>query len=261
MDKLSLKAQERIILGKQVKKLRRDGIIPAHVFGNKVDTEHISVNETEFKKVYDQAGETGLVDLKIGSEKVRPVMVRAIQLDPVSSRLLHIDFYQVNLSEKVKVYVPIELVGEEPESVHLGEAVVLQILNEVEVEALPADLIDKIDVDTSSLKSIDDAITVNDLSYDRSKLTILADPEEVVVKLAPAITEEMQRLLDEQEAEAQAAKEAVTKEEVVAEVSEGEVVVGAEETAVEAERGEVVGQTETTDKVKLEGGEELNDRQ
>lgn len=258
MDKLSLKAQERTILGKQVKKLRRDGIIPAHVFGNKVDTEHISVNETEFKEVYDQAGETGLVDLKIGSEKVRPVMVRAIQLDPVSSRLLHIDFYQVNLSQKVKVYVPIELVGEEPESVHLGEAVVLQTLNEVEVEALPTDLIDKIDVDTSSLKAIDDAITVNALSYDRSKLTILADPEEVVVKLAPAVTEEMQRLLDEQEAEAQAAKEAVIKEgeEVVA---EGEVTVG-EATTEGEQKVEIAEQTETDKAVKIESTEESNDR-
>lgn len=263
MDRLSLKAQERIILGKQVKKLRRDGIIPAHVFGNKIATSHISVKEAEFSKIYSTAGETGLIDLKVGQGGVKPVMVRDAQYDPVTEKLLHIDFYQVNLSEKVKVYVPIELVGEEVESVHLGEAVVLQILNEIEMEALPADLIDKIEVDITPLKNINDAITAHDLNYDRSKLTILADPEEVVVKLAPAITEEMQRLLDEQEAEAQAAKEAaaVVGEEVVAEVSEGEVVVGVEEAALEVEQGEVVGQSETTDSAKPEGGEELNDRQ
>lgn len=243
MDKLSLRAEERIILGKQVKKLRLDGLIPAHVFGNKIATSHISVKEAEFSKIYSTAGETGLIDLKVGEGSVRPVMVRDAQYDPISEKLLHIDFYQVNLTKKVKVYIPIELVGEEAESVHLGEAVVLQILNEIEMEALPADLLDKIEVDITPLKNIDDAITVNDLNYDRSKLTLLADPEEMVVKLAPAVTEEMQRLLDEQEAEAQAAKEATAVEgEGVA--VEGEVTMG-EVTTEGEQKAEISEQTET----------------
>lgn len=224
MDRLSLKAQERVILGKKVKKLRRDGIIPGHVYGNKLPSEHVAVSLKDFLPIFHQAGETGLIDLKIG-ENVRPVLVRGVQYDPVTGSLLHIDFYQVNLKEKVRVPVPIELIGQEPEGVHLGEVVVLQNLHEVEVEALPTDLIEKIEVDISSLKNIDDAILVDQLQFDRGKLEVLASPEEVVVKLAPAITEEMRKLMEEQEAEAAAAAAAEAE-------AAGEVVV---EAAVEDE--------------------------
>lgn len=213
MDRLSLKAEERVVLGKKVKNLRRDGKLPGHVYGKGIETEHVSVDGKTFLKIFKEAGETGLIDLKINklaagaveTEKVRPVMVRGVQYDPVSGQPLHIDFYQVNLTEKVKVPVPLVLIGEEPESVHLGETIVLQTLNEIEVEALPADLIEKIEVDIASLKNIDDAITVGQLNFDRSKLTIETSEEEIVVKLAPAVTAEMQKMLEEQAAEAAAA--------------------------------------------------------
>lgn len=201
------------MLGKKVKQLRLDGIIPGHVFGNKIETEHVAVKLKDFLPIMREAGETGLIDLKIGAEKVRPVMIRGTQYDPRSDNLLHIDFYQVDLKEKVTVPVPLVLEGEEPESVHMGEAVVLQTMGEVEVEALPTDLVDKIAINISVLKKIDDAVTVGQLNYDRSKLTVLADPDEVVVKLAPAVTEEMKQLLEEQAAEAQAAAEEQAAEE------------------------------------------------
>ena len=140
--------------------------------------------------------------------------MRGVQYDPVSDLPIHIDFYQVNLAEKVKVPVPLILIGEEPEKVHLGEAIVLQTLNEVEVEALPADLIEKIEVDQGLLKEIDDAIIVGQLNYDKEKLTISADPEEIVVKLAPAVTAEMEKLLEEEATEqAEAQAEATPAEE------------------------------------------------
>ncbi|OGE27958.1 hypothetical protein A2867_02695 [Candidatus Daviesbacteria bacterium RIFCSPHIGHO2_01_FULL_40_11] len=204
MDRLSLQAEERKILGKKVKNLRKDGKLPGHVFGKGLETEHVSVDGKTFLKTFKEAGETGLIDLKIGAEKVRPVMVREVQYDPVSGEPIHIDFYQVNLAQKVKVPVPLVLVGEQPESVHLGETIVLQTLNELEVEALPTDLIEKIEVDITSLKNIDDAIIVGQLSYDRSKLAIHTPAEEIVVKLAPAVTAEMEKLLEEQAAEAAA---------------------------------------------------------
>ncbi len=226
MDRISLQAEERIILGKKVKNLRKDGKLPGHVFGKGLETEHVSVDGKTFLKTFKEAGETGLIDLKIGAEKVRPVLVRGVQHDPVSGLPIHIDFYQVNLSEKVKVPVPIELIGEEPEKVHLGEAIVLQTLNEVEVEALPADLIEKIEVDQSLLKEIDDAITVGQLSYDREKLTIEVDPEEIVVKLAPAVTAEMEKLLEEEAAE-QAEAQAEAAVPASAEATAGEPAEGA----------------------------------
>lgn len=237
MDRLSLKATERDIIGKKVKRLRADGLLPAHVYGKGLETEHVSVDTKVFLQTFKQAGETTLIDLKIGDETVKPVLVRGVQHNAVTGHPIHVDFYQVNLNVAVKVPVPLELVGDEPEKVKLGEAIVLQTLNELEVEALPTDLIEKIEVNISSLVEIDDAITVGQLTFDREKLTISADPEEVVVKLAPAVSAEMEALLEEQAAEtAEAAEEAAAEEgaenaEVEGETPEGEVVEEGTETA------------------------------
>lgn len=246
MDRIPLKAQDRTILGKKVKNLRKEGKLPAHVFGNIKEVEHVSVELADFRKVFHHAGETGLVDLKIGEDRVRPVLIKEVDIDPVTDGILHVGFYQVNLKEKVTVPVPIVLTGEGPESVKMGESVILQTLSEVNVEALPTDLIENIEVNIESLKEIGDSITISDLSFDRSKLTVHADPEEVVVKLDNAVTDEMKKLLEEQEAEAAAAAE-------VAEGAEGEekpAVEGAEGEKVE---GEGAGSGEEK---KTEGGQE-----
>lgn len=248
MNRLSLQAQERKILGKKVKKLRRDGKLPGHVFGKGLDTESVSVDGKTFLKTFKEAGETGLIDLKIGSEKVRPVLIRGVQYDPISGELIHIDFYQVNLTEKVKVPVPLVLIGEQPESVKLGETIVLQTLNEVEVEALPADLVEKIEVDITPLKNIDDAITVGKLQFDRSKLTVSAADEEIVVKLAPAVTEEMKKQMAEEAAQAAAAAAEATPV-----PAEGEVPAeGAVSTSVEATADKPAEGTTTADEPKTE---------
>ncbi len=237
MDRLSLHATERTLLGKKVKNLRKDGRLPGHVFGKGVEGENVLVTKADFLKTFHLAGETGLIDLKIGSEKVRPVLVREVQYDPVKDEPIHVDFYQVNLSEKVKVPIPIELIGEQPEKVHLGEAIVLQTLNEVEVEALPTDLIEKLEVDITSLKEIDDAITIGQLNYDREKLTIHAASEEIVVKLAPAVSAETEKLLEEQAAEQAAQAAEVATGEGVESPAEGEAAEG--EALVEGEPAKV----------------------
>lgn len=235
MDRLALQTQEREVLGKKVKKLRRAGQLPAHVYGKGVEGENVLVDLKDFLKIFSEAGETGLIDLKIGSEKVRPVLIRAVQHNAVSGQIIHVDFYQVNLSEKVKVPVPLVLIGEEAETVKLGEAIVLQTLGEVEVEALPTDLVEKIEVDITPLKAIDDAITVAQLNFDRNKLTLSASEEEIVVKLAPAVTAEMEKLMEEAAAEtaeaaAEQAAEAGTEGAAPAEgeVAEGEAGAPAE---------------------------------
>lgn len=190
-NRLSLKAEERTIVGKKVKKLREQGITPAHVFGKGHESESVSIASKDLLPVLHQAGETGLIDLKIGEEKVRPVMVRGVSYDPVKGSIQNVDFYQVNLKEKVSVPVPLVLIEpEEPaEVVKLGEAMVLQTMSDVYVEALPTDLVDQIEVDIRSLKNIDDAITIGDLSYNHDLLTIQAEPEDVVVKIAPVVIE------------------------------------------------------------------------
>jgi len=234
MDRLNLKATERRILGKKVKALRKDGLIPGHVFGKGLATEHVSVSAVDFHKVLTGAGETGLVDLAIGGEKTRPVLIRGVQYDPVAGLPLNIDFYQVNLKEKVTVPVPLVLIGEEPESVKLGENIVLQTLNQVEVEALPTDLVEKIEVDISGLKNVDDAITVGQLKLDREKLTVLAPAEEIVVKIAPAVTAEMEALMEEQAAEA--AQAAVGGVPVAGEPASAEAMAGEQGATAEGEQ-------------------------
>lgn len=237
MNRIPLKAEERTVLGKKVKKLRRDGLVPAHVFGNKLETEHVSVNGKDFIKVYRQAGETGLIDLKISDEKIRPVLVRNVQVNPLNEEPLHIDFYQVNLKEKTVVPVPIVLIGEEPELVHTGEAVVIQPMGEVEVEALPTELPEKIEVDITSLKQIDDVILVSQLSV-LEGVTILADAEAVVAKLDTAITEEMKQLMEEQAAEQAAAAEEAAAEEGAEAPAEGEEGAAEGEGTPEGESAE-----------------------
>ena len=247
MDRLSLHAEERQILGKKVKTLRRDGKLPGHVFGKALDSEAVSVNTIDFIKTFHLAGATGVIDLKIGKEKVRPVLIREVQYDPVADKAIHVDFYQVDLTKKVKVAVPIVLIGEEPEKVHLGEAIILQTLNEIEVEALPEDLLEKIEVDIAVLKEIDDSVVVGKLNYDREKLIIAVDPEEIVVKLAPAVTAEMEKLLEEEAAEqaATVAEEAGTTG--GAEPAEGEVAEGEEGEAGEGTEGDSEKPTENQD--------------
>ena len=239
MDRLSLIAEERKILGKKVKKLRKDGKLPGHVFGKGLETEVVTVLTRDSLKTFHLAGETGLIDLKIGAEKVRPVLVREVQYDPVSGLPFHIDFFQVNLTQKVKVSVPLVQIGEQPEVVKLGEAIVLQTVNEIEVEALASDLIEKIEVDIFTLKAIDDAITLGQLNYDREKLTISVAEDETVIKLAPAVSAEMEKLLEEQAAEAAAvvAEEAAPAE--GGDVAEGETPVEGEQASTEAPKAEV----------------------
>ena len=245
MDRIPLKATDRTVLGKKVKLLRKAGKIPAHVFGNIKEVEHVEINAIEFKRVFKQAGETGLVNLKIGEDRTRPVLIKEVDIHPVTDEILHIGFYQVNLKEKVTVPVPLVLIGEEVETVKLGQTVILQNMSEIMVEALPADFIDKIEVNISVLKEVGDAITVADLSYDRTTLTVQSEPEEVVVKLDDAVTDEMKALLAEQEAEQAASQEAAEAEEDAAEGEAGEKAEGEEG----AEGGEVAeGETK-------EGGE------
>jgi large subunit ribosomal protein L25 len=244
MDRLPLDAKERTIVGKKVKHLRAGGQLPAHVFGKGLETESVSVDGKVFLKTVKIAGATGVIDLKIGAEKIRPVMVRDIQYDPVSGDPIHIDFYQVNLSVKVTVPVPLVLIGEDPESVKLGENIVLQTVSEVSVEALPTDLVENIEVDITTLVNVDDAISVGELKYDREKLNVLADPEEIVVKLAPAVSAEMEALLEEQAAETAEAAETAVEEGAEGEEAKAEGEEGAEEGEGAEGAGEIQGGAE-----------------
>lgn len=182
--KIKLKADKRDILGRKVKNLRKEGKVPANVFGKNIKSESLTIDAKEFSEVYKQAGETQIIDLE-----GRPVLVSNIQLNPVSGDYLHVDFRQVDLKEEIKANVPVVLEGESiAEKQNLGT--VVHQLDEVEVEALPTDLPEKIVVDITSLEEVDQAIYVKDLKVG-SSVKILNDMDAIVVKVEPPQKEEV----------------------------------------------------------------------
>jgi len=243
MQQIPLKAEKRTVLGRKVKALRREGQIPAHVFGHKVKTEHVQVVESEFMKVFEKAGETGIIDLAVDSQK-KPVLIKNVQLHPATDKPLHIDFYQVNLSEKVKVHVPLEIIGEAP-AAHKKIGLLLTPVSELEIEALPADLPEKIEVNVASLDEVGKEVKVKDLKVDRVKIEIHADSELVVAQIGELVTREMEAVEAEIEAEQAEAKEEVA-------VAEGAEAAPAEGEAAE---GKEAATTEGADEKKAAGGE------
>lgn len=189
MERAKLQSEKRQVLGRKVKKLRKEGILPANLYGKNVKSISLQILAEDFQKVYKEAGETGLIDLKIGSE-TKPVLIHNLQLDPVTGDPLHIDFHQVSLTEKTKATVPIELKGESA-AIEQKIGVLIQPISEIEVEALPADLPDKIAVDITKLVQVDDAITIGDLQIDKKKVEIKVDPAEIVIKIGPLEKEEV----------------------------------------------------------------------
>lgn len=211
-DTLLLKAEKRDILGKKVKKLRREGFIPANIYGRNIKSQAIQVRKDDFEKLFKEAGETQLINLDLG-EDTKPVLVHKIQRDPVTDDIIHVDFLQVDLKQKVTASIPVVGIGESPAEKQ-GLGTVVFYIDEVEVEALPTDLPDKIEVDLSSLKEVDQAILIKDLTLDTSKVEVKANPEELVVKVEP-IKEEVveEKLVEEVPAEGEAEESQVQKEE------------------------------------------------
>lgn len=212
MDKQSLKAEPREIKGRKVKKLREKGVLPANIYGKKIKSQAVKVDLLDFEKVFRKTGETGLVELTVKGKK-RPVLIHNVQTDPMTDSFVHADFLQVDLKQKVVAQVPIDLSGEAPAEKQ-GLGTVVQHLDEIEVEALPADLPDKFDIDLATLSKVDDAIYVKDLPSDK-KVEIKNDSEQMIVKVEALRKEEEAAPVEvEEEAEVSAeGEEAPTTEE------------------------------------------------
>jgi len=182
-----LKATKRTVLGKQIKKLRRQGILPANVYGKDLSSVALELPLTDFMSVYKEVGETGLIDLMVEEQK-RPVLIKNMHMNFRTNLPLHVDFYQVNLKEKVKTMVPLVLLNESP-AVTGNIGTLLQTLNEVEVEALPEALPENIEVSIESLAAVEDQLTVADLKAPEG-VTILTDEGQVLAKIAEIVVEE-----------------------------------------------------------------------
>jgi len=174
-EKLTFPAQTRTIMGKKVKQLRTQGLVPANIMSHNQDSLPISVNALDFTKLYRKAGDTTLIYVTIdGETKARPVLIEDLEVHPVTDQVLHIVFKQVNLKEKIKAQIPVELVGE----FSIDGAVLLTVRDSIEVEALPTDLPEKFEINVELLTKIGQVITFDDLSYDKTKVELQVSEEE-----------------------------------------------------------------------------------
>lgn len=180
-ERIELKVEKRAVLGKKVKFLRNKGVVPVHLFGHNVESASLQGDAAVLGKVISQAGHTRLINLKVGkSEKARPVMVREVQKDAIKGNLLHVDFYEVNMAEKIKVEVPIVIVGESP-ALKIRENMLYQTLSSLHIECLPDKMPDRIPVDISSILEVDQSVHVRDVVL--PDITILNDGDLSIAKV------------------------------------------------------------------------------
>lgn len=211
---IKLKAKLRDVIGKKVKKLRNEDVIPAVVYGHEIKPRNLSVNYLEFSKVFEQAGESSLIELEIGDKKAN-VLVNEIQTEPLSGKFSHVDFFQVNMKEEVETEIPLEFVGESPAVKELG-GILVKSLDGIKVKCLPADLPDNFEINIAKLATFDDVIAVKNLEVS-DKIEIMDDPETIIASVQEPRSEEELSALDQKVEEDVSKVEGVVKEEPAAE--------------------------------------------
>jgi large subunit ribosomal protein L25 len=177
-NQLELVVEERAVSGKQVKQLRKKGIVPANMFGHGRPSMSLQVNRLVLQRVLAHGGKDVILQLKVGDRPGVPVLIKKVQHDVVSGAIEHVDFYVVNATEKLKTQVRLHFVNEAG-AASQGEVLVQRPLNEVTVECLPADLPAAIQVDLSRLDELDAVIRVGELAVGPG-VTILTDHAEIV---------------------------------------------------------------------------------
>lgn len=209
----SLTVDARTLFGNKVKQLRRDGFIPANIYGHNVEPTAISVDNRTFLATFKAVGETGLIDVKVSNESApRPALVHSMLKDPVSGAVLHVDFYQVNLKEKLTASVPLHFTGESP-LIKSNQGILLELLQEVEVESLPTDIPSSIEVDTTSIEEIDGGIFVRDLPLPDG-VEMKTEGDEMVVKIgASKMDEEPEEVVEADEDQVEGSEEVAAGEE------------------------------------------------
>lgn len=191
-----LSAKIRKIIGKKVKTLRAKDLIPAIVYGRGIKPIPLTVSAKEFEKIYKQAGETDLIELKIDDKKPVNVLIHDVQFHPLTDKIIHVDFYQIKKGEKIAVNVKINLIGQAP-AVREKDGILVPQIDELEIECLPQDIPHSIEVDVSNLKEIGDLIRVKDLNISK-KLKVLTDPEDIIVVVEALKKEEVAKPTEEE---------------------------------------------------------------
>lgn len=194
MAQITLNATKRAIIGKAVKKLRYAGKIPAVLYGHEVTTQNLELSENEFRKVLKQAGESTIITLSVDGNPT-PVLIHDVHDHYLTDQPIHVDFFAVNMKEKLTATIPLHFEGESMAVKTLG-GILIKNITELEVECLPIDLPASIIVDISSLKTFEDSIRVADINVG-DKVEVKAAGEELIVSVTPPRSEEEMKELDE----------------------------------------------------------------
>jgi large subunit ribosomal protein L25 len=212
MESIAITATKREVSGKKVKSLRIAGKLPAVLYGHNVETQQIEISEKDFAQAFKSAGESTLIDLAVDG-KSQPVLIHEVQHHYLHGKPIHVDFYAVNMTEKIKVKVPVHFNGEAGAVKALGGTLVKN-LSEIEVECLPGDIPQAFEVDISSLETFEDAIRVSSLKVEKN-VTVMTPADEVIVTVAAPRTEEEMNALNAEIKEDVTAVEGVVKPEPV----------------------------------------------
>ncbi len=206
MEDLTLPVTNRNILGKKTRFLRRQGITPTNLFGHNLSSAALQCDTAKLQHIIAQAGKTRLISLEVeGDKQPRTVFIRDIQKDVITGLLLHVDFYQVKKTEKIKVDVPLVLVGEAPAMKEKGRNLIHGVAS-LSIECLPGELPPQIEVDLSPLEEVGQSIYVRDITLSPD-ITVSTDPDQLVAKVSEARVE-----VEEVVEEAVVAEEAVAEE-------------------------------------------------
>lgn len=191
MAEIRLEAAPRAVLGKQVRALRRQGFTPANVYGRGLNSLALQAPTPALTRLLREAGRSNIVTLAVeGEKKSRPVLIRVVQRSAITDALLHVDFYQVSLTEKMILDVPVALSGQAP-AVRDHGGIMLHMLDRVSVRCLPTAIPAHLEASLSALTAIDSTLHVGDLQPPPD-VEILTDPEVVIARVAaPAVLEEV----------------------------------------------------------------------
>lgn len=195
MAAIKIQVESRPEIGKnKVDKIRQNNFIPGVLYGKGEGATHIKVDTREFEKVYREAGTSTLIDLMLDG-KTSPALIKEVQTHPYKNQYLHVDFQLLDMDEKVRLTVPINLIGRE--NITHQPSILIQQLDEIEIECLPAHIPDSIDVDVSNI-DFATPIFISDLEiYKNEDITILRDPEDVIASLVePTMEEEIEEAED-----------------------------------------------------------------
>ena len=195
-ERVQLAAEKRTLTGRQVKQLRHQGWVPGVMYGHGFESLSLQFEERPLSQLLTHVGGSQLVQIDVAGEEAEMALVRDVQRDPIRGDVLHVDFYRVQMTERLTAEIPLVMEGESPIA-EQGEGILLQGISTIEVECLPGDLVDAIAVDLADLVELDQAIYVRDLAIPGG-IDVLTDPDEMIARVVPLVEEEVIEEIEEE---------------------------------------------------------------